>query len=265
MGMAVNVVLLIPAILSSLLVLSIATQDQQLQASLHESNLRVAELESTLMEINEAIKARELYLEESESQIDEMDKEIIHLQSTLSNMKADEKIDALEEEARVLWAALRKNNFDIHVVETKAKEAEARLETATLQVEEMEDIVAEQWIQIQQFEQALQLRQMRALKARKQASPLRYAFLKVVSRCFALCLSRSSLQFCISLTSQQLNRLFSRVKEFHHELQASIKQEMERYELTACLANQELVFFVASALIIFPVMGAWILLSSQLR
>ncbi|KAJ6402121.1 hypothetical protein OIU84_014243 [Salix udensis] len=173
---------------------------------------------------------------------------------------ADDKIKVLEEEVRVLWATLRKNNFDIHVLESKAREAEDRLEMITSQAEKMEDIVSERWIQIQHFEQALQLKEMR-LKAQRQARPPRWTFLNVFQLPFC---EESALRAYVSQTFSWLKRFYSTVKESHHELQVFVKQEMERHEFTACLANKEIVFFMASALIIFPVLSAWILLSSQL-
>ncbi|KAG5246991.1 tropomyosin [Salix suchowensis] len=234
-----------PAILSS--VLGLSSQD-------HESQLN-----------HSKYKRQDLYLEKSESLIGELDHKLNHLQSVLSLLKAaDDKIKVLEEEVRVLWATLRKNNFDIHVLESKAREAEDRLEMITSQTEKMEDIVSERWIQIQHFEQALQLKEMR-LKAQRQARPPRWTFLKFFSYLSGEHLpnahglfsshfsEESALRAYVSQTFSWLKRFYSTVKESHHELQVFIKQEMERHEFTA-----------ASALIIFPVLSAWILLSSQL-
>ncbi|KAJ6396843.1 hypothetical protein OIU77_021799 [Salix suchowensis] len=200
-----------PAILSS--VLGLSSQDHESQ--LYEARLRIAQSESRLEEITQNINDRDLYLEKSESLIGELDHKLNHLQSVLSLLKAaDDKIKVLEEEVRVLWATLRKNNFDIHVLESKAREAEDRLEMITSQTEKfivshgedcvvgnlmetifhgsekryqgtdvvcrMEDIVSERWIQIQHFEQALQLKEMR-LKAQRQARPPRWTFLKFFS------------------------------------------------------------------------------------
>ncbi|CAL8076184.1 unnamed protein product [Prunus armeniaca] len=47
-----------------------------------------------------------------------------------------------------------KYNFDLHVLESKAQDAEDRLETVASQAQKMADIVTEQWIQIQRLEQA---------------------------------------------------------------------------------------------------------------
>ncbi|RZC65301.1 hypothetical protein C5167_008986 [Papaver somniferum] len=53
------------------------------------------------------------------------------------------------------------------------------------------------------------------------------------------------------------------LKEYHHQLQRFVKHEMERNEFTATIANQEVVFFLASALVTFPILTAWMLLASQ--
>ncbi|KAB5560633.1 hypothetical protein DKX38_005590 [Salix brachista] len=231
-----------PAILSS--VLGLSSQDHQSQ--LYEAKLRITQSESRLEEITQNINDRDLYLEKSESLIGELDHKLNHLQSVFSLLKAaDDKIKGLEEEVRVLWATLRKNNFDIHVLESKAREAEDRLEMITSQAEkvnplyycwficfcslQMEDIVSERWIQIQHFEQALQLKEMR-LKAQRQARPSRWTFLKLFSYLSGEHLpnahglfsshfsEESALRAYESQTFSWLKRFYSTVKESHHEV-----------------------------------------------
>ncbi|CAL2225253.1 unnamed protein product [Prunus armeniaca] len=77
--------------------------------------------------------------------------------SQRDSLATDERLNALEEEVRLLWAASRKYNFDLHVLESKAEDDEDRLETVASQAQKMADIVTEQWIQIQRFEQALHI------------------------------------------------------------------------------------------------------------
>ncbi|CAL8150745.1 unnamed protein product [Prunus armeniaca] len=43
------------------------------------------------------------------------------------SLATDERLNALEEEVRLLWAASRKYNFDLHLLEFKAQDAEDRL------------------------------------------------------------------------------------------------------------------------------------------
>ncbi|CAL2252877.1 unnamed protein product [Prunus armeniaca] len=82
--------------------------------------------------------------------------------SQRDSLATDERLHALEEEAervRLLWAASRKYNFDLHVLESKVQDAEDRLETVASQAQKMADIVTDQWIQIQRLEQALHITQ----------------------------------------------------------------------------------------------------------
>ncbi|CAL2252816.1 unnamed protein product [Prunus armeniaca] len=70
---------------------------------------------------------------------------------------------------RLLWAASRKYNFDLHVLESKAQDAKDRLEMVASQAQKMADTVTEQWIQIQRLEQALHITQKK--KKKKDLSP----------------------------------------------------------------------------------------------
>ncbi|CAL2232401.1 unnamed protein product [Prunus armeniaca] len=70
-----------------------------------------------------------------------------------------------------------------------------------------------------------------------------------------LCISsRESLEISKGLTMRNSEGSYS----------ISLCLKLENNEFTASLANEELVFFMASALITFPVMSAWMLLSSKL-
>ncbi|XP_052183477.1 uncharacterized protein LOC127795687 isoform X2 [Diospyros lotus] len=256
-------------------------QNHQLIAEFEEAKLRIDQLESLLEGTIWDINAKSFYLKENEKLIKEMTHELDRLQSAFSSLQdeslsANRRLNQLEEEVRILWATLGKNNFELHLLASKAEAAENRLELVTSQVEKMADIVTEQWIQIQQLEQALHIAEMRALKVKREVSFTRCTFLKFVRNLFGNHLRKlmmmldsllfdkeSALGSYASQALQKSKRIMSATKKYHHELQGWIKQEMERNELTAALANEELVFFMASALIIFPVMGVWILLSSQ--
>lgn len=251
--MAVPLVFL-SAILSYLIVISestpsitqIPTQtqlDHGLILELEEAKLKIARLESIFDETVQNINAKSLYLEESEKLIANMTNEMERLQSALSSLKgessrANERINQLEEETVA--------------------------------------IVTEQWIQIQQLEQALHNAEVNALKVKRQVIFARCKFLKVVRNLFgnhlqtlmgildsSLFHKQSAFGSYVSQALHQLEKISSTAKKYHHELQGFIKQEMEKNEFTAALANKEVVFFVASALITFPILSAWMLLCSQ--
>ncbi|KAI8001335.1 hypothetical protein LOK49_LG09G01956 [Camellia lanceoleosa] len=246
-----------------------------------DAKLKIARLEAILEETIQNINAKSLYLEESRKLIDEMTHEMDRLQSALSSLKGEssrtnERLNQLEEEIRLLWATLRKTNFELHFLESKAQDAENRLELASSKVETMAAIITEQWIQIQQLEQALHIAEMRALKVKRQTRSTRCTFLKLVRNLFGNHLQKfmemldsflfnkeSAFGSYLSQVMHQLEKILSATKKYHHELQGFVKQEMEKNEFTAALAHKEVVFFVASALITFPIMSAWLLLSSQ--
>lgn len=289
--MAVPLVFL-SAILSYLIAISESTlsitpiptgkqHNYRLILELEEAKLKIARLESIFDETVQNINAKSLYLEESEKLIANMTHEMERLQSALSSLKgessrANERINQLEEEVRLLWANLRKTNFDLHFLESKAKDAENNMNLVASRVEMTVAIVTEQWIQIQQLEQALHNAEVNALKVKRQVIFARCKFLKVVRNLFgnhlqtlmgildsSLFHKQSAFGSYVSQALHQLEKISSTAKKYHHELQGFIKQEMEKNEFTAALANKEVVFFVASALITFPILSAWMLLCSQ--
>ncbi|XP_058750287.1 uncharacterized protein LOC131623303 [Vicia villosa] len=246
-----------------------------LTSQINQINLKITHLESVLEETNRKVTERDLYIEESEKRMNEMAEKIQHLNSTLSSLKddslhAETRLKALEEEVQLLWSALRKNNFDLHILKSKAEDGEKRMEEVTSRVETMSSIVTEQWIQVQHLEQALHIAKTRALKAQRQASLARCTFLKFINSLHDDLRAMESFVFgerpivgsFISRATDHLKRCYSMTKKYHHQLQSSIKNVMKRNELTASLANDEFVFFVASAIITFPLMSAWMLFSS---
>ncbi|KAF5742305.1 hypothetical protein HS088_TW09G00349 [Tripterygium wilfordii] len=280
--MAINL-LLLAAVLSSVFLLGEPKSANNNSISeLRKAKIKVAKLESALEENVRNLDARNLYLEQQEKLIEDMDTKIRDLRSSLLGIKddslyAEESLIALKEEVRLLWAASRKNNFDLHVLKLQAKDTAAEVELATSQVEKMNDIVTEQWIQIQQLEQALHITEMRTLNARKQVSSRRCSFLKFIYHVSENHLSevfgavdfhstgkRPIWETYLSEAVHHFEQFYLTVKKYHHELQRLVKQEMERHDSTATLANAELVFFLASALITFPVFGAWLFLLSRL-
>ncbi|OMO97864.1 hypothetical protein COLO4_14300 [Corchorus olitorius] len=274
--------ILLPAIFSCFF-FALASHHQQtgdhnlLIRELHDAELKISRLESFLEETVKNINAKTLYLKEGEKLLDEMAQNITNLQSALSSLEddsflADGRLKSLEEEVRQLWAVSRKNNFKLHVLESKAQEAEDKLEVVTSQVEKMAEIVTEQWIQIQHLEQALQITKVAsaldtnninedvASSKGKAYELIRDLSERHLPKMFGALDSYSfgkgsTIKYYMSQALQQVRRLWSAIKKYHHELQGFIKQEMRRTEFTAALVNDEL----ASALITFPILSGWML------
>ncbi|KAF6143762.1 hypothetical protein GIB67_031069 [Kingdonia uniflora] len=175
----------IPALLSAIIILlkiilvapHLETQSQsicrdqnnnKLICDLEEMKLKIAKLESILEESVRSLSSNVNYLEEKGKLVEEMPHKIDFLKTALTNLKV-----------QLLWAASRKNNFDILILESKAHDAEVRLEAVTKKVEKVKTIVTEQWIQIRQLDQALQVIEVRTSKIQKKKGYTINTFLKV--------------------------------------------------------------------------------------
>ncbi|KAL0321260.1 UNVERIFIED_CONTAM: hypothetical protein Sradi_5387500 [Sesamum radiatum] len=180
-------------------------------------------------------------------EVEEANRKIARLESIL-----EERIEEINAKSRYFGESSRKNNFEIHRLEHKALDAERRLKEISLQVGERTEIVSEQWIQIQQLEQALHMTEMRTSKIRKELWR-RCPFVKFCANLFGDCLNMLKrildpyvfgdgpvVRFCKSQASQT----FEVAKHYHHQLQGFIKHAMKSNELTAGLAHEEVVFFV---------------------
>ncbi|KAL1562659.1 hypothetical protein AAHA92_05220 [Salvia divinorum] len=241
-----------------------------------EAKLKFALLESILEEKIGDLNVRTRYFGDFQRKIEEFTSEIDRLKTELSDFKEDHsrkdvKLSALEEEVRFLWDASRKNNFEIYDLEQRAFDAERRLKAGASQVEETSQIVSEQWIQIQKLEQAIYMVEVQTSKIRKELWKrcpvvkffvnLYSDFLKSLMGILDPYVLRDGSMFA-SLISNAF-QAFAAVKHYHYQLQGFVRHAIESHELTASLAHEEVVFFVASALVAFPVMTACMLLLSQ--
>jgi len=140
----------------------------------------------------------------------------------------------------------------------------------------MENVITEQWIQIRQLEQSLQMMKIMTshvhkksiLKVHKKKSTM-FSVLKFIkdlhhrflpdgadlpdSFFLGNYISKSS----TSQAVDQFRRMWSAVKRWHYELQTFVKWALEANEFTAPFSNKEVIFFVASAVVVLPLMSAW--------
>ncbi|CAN4078892.1 unnamed protein product [Withania somnifera] len=246
---------------------------------LQEAKIKVARLESILDERMPNLNAKTQYIRETEKKIEDISIEIDNLTTALSKLQHNSsRINALEEEVQLLWDVARKNNFEIHTLEFKAHDAEKRLEVLTSQVEKMAEIITEKWIQIQRLEQAVQMTEMRTQKVKRQPMFCKCPFVKFIRNLIGHQLEKLkgilhpygsySVADPNSYWGQALHHLwgiFSSAKRYHYELQRFVKQEIERSEFPVTLANEEVVFLVASSLIVFPILSAFVFLFSHFR
>ncbi|PKU70032.1 uncharacterized protein LOC110112215 isoform X1 [Dendrobium catenatum] len=288
-----------PAIISAFLIslstiLALSELDpsplKQPISELNEMKAQVTKLELLLEEKNMLLNSRILEIEKSKKLIEEMDGKIEFLQRTLNDVKVsyggtsvfDEKIKVMYDEVQQLLDESRRNNFNIHVSESKTWEAEKKVEEVASKVEQMQNIINEQWIQIQQLEQSLQMTKVMAsrvnnkarsdgykkkksngcLMSRLRRSMAKHSHSKPVGLPDSFFLGGSISRSSLLKASNQFKGIISAARKKHHELQCTVKRAMKMNDYTAPLAHSELVFFVASTILIFPLMMAWLLCSS---
>ncbi|KAK8939112.1 hypothetical protein KSP39_PZI011007 [Platanthera zijinensis] len=261
---------------------------KQLTPELEEMKIQLTMLESILEDRSKLLDSRILELDQRQKMIEEMDEKIGSLQETLNDAKVsydgcsvlNENIRAMEDEVQQLWDKTRRNNFNIHVSESKTLEAEKKMEEVASEVEKMQNIVNEQWIQIQRLEQSLQMTKVMTSRVSKKilsdgqkkgksnGCPIsqfrrifsRHSYSKPVELPDSFFMGGSTPKFALLKATKEFKMIISAARKKHHELQYMVKEVMEMNGYTATLANREFIFFVTSAIIILPLMSAWVLL-----
>ncbi|KAK5803653.1 hypothetical protein PVK06_031301 [Gossypium arboreum] len=202
---------------------------------LDDTKLKLSRLESVLEETIQSIDAKTLLLKEREKLFEDMENKITYLQSVISTLKddsllADENLRLYKRRfVRLLWDASRKNNFELHVLESEAQDTEDRVEAVNLKVEKMAEVVTEQWIQIPHLEQALQLAQVLP-----SMDPINISYSSIHKEFFNDLFERhlprmlgaleyysfgkgSTIKYYMSQALQQLRRFYSAIKKYHHQ------------------------------------------------
>lgn len=259
-----------------------SSKDEGLIAEVENLKLKIARLESILEENANTLSTKVLHLEENSKLIKEMEHRIQILQNSVSRLKMSVGstsdyatiVTAMEEEVRLLWDESRKNNFEYHALQSKAFEEEKKVNELTSEVVKMENVITEQWIQIRQFEQSLQIMKIMTSKVHEKTKskaqgrkPVKFTMLKFIKHVRhnyflegadvpdAFFLGNYISNSCMSRTFDQVKGMWSAVKEWHYKLQEWVKQLLEMNEFTAPLANNEVIFFLASAVVVMPVMS----------
>ncbi|TVU32334.1 hypothetical protein EJB05_24059, partial [Eragrostis curvula] len=128
-----------------------------------------------------------------------------------------------------LQQEVSKINSNAYAIESLARDAEKRVEALSSEVKKMEDIIAEQWIQIRQFEQAFVLTKMMTSKVHERSKPSKTVYtwpgkdtiLKYVSNVDlngTFLRGASYARSCFSHTYQQSRRFVQAMNRFYHEV-----------------------------------------------
>ncbi|KAL7619071.1 hypothetical protein Lser_V15G04319 [Lactuca serriola] len=221
---------------------------------IREAELKVVRLESVLVESNSIVDSKDLYVKKSEKMIEEMSSEVDHLQSVLLAMKndsssANERFTRLEEEVRLLWDTSRRNNFELHNLESKAQDAEKRVKVTKSRVEKNNGFIFNILNRLLKFHR--KRRECPYIMTQRQIQEVK----RNATRCYFLKFAKSQLGSLVDDLGRMMGRSWSAVKQYHHQLQRFVKNEMQKWKYTAAYANKEVVFFLASALITFPALS----------
>lgn len=147
-----------------------------LRSEIEALRLKVARLESMLEENTKILNSKASILEEDNKLIEAMERDIQILmngQESTKNSRSKSysagNIKAMEDEVQQLQEEDNKINSNAYTIELLAREAEKRVEALSSEVKKIEDIIAEQWIQIRQFEQAFVLTKMMTSKVHERS------------------------------------------------------------------------------------------------
>lgn len=147
-----------------------ASDAEALRLEIDDLRLKIARLESILEGDTKSLRTKAYIMEEDNKLTEAMEHDIQLLMNVEETKKSERKsysesnIFAMEDEVQILQQEVRKINSIAYTIESLANDAEKRVEFLINEVKKIEDIIAEQWIQIRQFEQAFVLTKMMTSK-----------------------------------------------------------------------------------------------------
>ncbi|AQK59152.1 hypothetical protein ZEAMMB73_Zm00001d053275 [Zea mays] len=277
-----------------------------LRLEIEALRLKVARLESLLEANSKALDIKASILEEDNKLNEAMEREIQLLTNGPDRTKNSQSksysagnIKSMEDEVRQLQHEIIKINSNSYTVESLAHDTEKRVEALSLEVKKIEDMTAEQWIQIRQLEQAFVLtKYVRNIKLDgiyiRGASYVRScfshtykqsrSFVQAISRCYhetsrfrkairhrytsdinkpdVFFLGGTISRSNISLPYNQFKIFISLARKFHYKAQGFIRDVMESNKYSCGLSNEPVTFILAYLVVISPLWIAWFLYST---
>ncbi|PUZ75306.1 hypothetical protein GQ55_1G149100 [Panicum hallii var. hallii] len=259
-----------------------------LRSEIEALRLKVAQLESLL----EALNSKSTVLEEDNKLIEATERDIQLLMDGPESTKDSKtksysagNIKSMEDEVQQLQQEVSKINKNSDTIESLARDTERRVETLSSEVKKIEDIIAEQWIQIRQFEQAFVLTKMMASKVHERSRPSEmvynwpgketilkaYRFRKAIRRQYIPDTDRPDVFFLggsvsrssIAIPYNQFKFFISSTQKFHHKVQVFLHDALQSNRYSRGLANEPVTFILAYLLVVSPMWMAWFLYSTR--
>ncbi|KAG2650467.1 uncharacterized protein LOC120655532 isoform X3 [Panicum virgatum] len=268
-------------------------ESDALRSEIEALRLKVAQLESLLEENTNTLNSKSSILEEDNKLIEAMERDIQLLMDGPESTKDSKiksysagNIKSMEDEVQQLQQEVSKINKNSDTIESLARDTERRVETLGSEVKKIEDIIAEQWIQIRQFEQAFVLTKMMASKVHDRSRPSEmvykwpgketilkaYRFRKAIRRQYIPDTDRPDVFFLggsvsrssIAIPYNQFKFFISSTQKFHHKVQVFLHDALESNRYSRGLANEPVTFIMAYLLVVSPMWIAWFLYSTRL-
>ncbi|KXG30143.1 uncharacterized protein LOC110434987 isoform X1 [Sorghum bicolor] len=149
-----------------------------LRLEIEALRLKVARLESLLEANAKTLDSKVSILEEDNKLNEAMEREIQLLMNEPDSTKNSQSksysagnIKSMEDEVQQLQHEVSKINRNSYATASVARDTEKRVESLSLEVKKIEDMTAEQWIQIRQLEQAFVLTKMMTSKVFERSKP----------------------------------------------------------------------------------------------
>ncbi|KAH7655677.1 hypothetical protein IHE45_18G027800 [Dioscorea alata] len=214
----------IPILLSAIFAFPNAepSKDIAFSSELEKLKLKIDHLESILQENARILNSKTHHLDEEKKLAEALELKINSLERSLDSLKV-----------QLLWAESRGSNFDIHMLESKVIDAVKNLEAVASAADKLDNIVTEQWIQIQQLDQALQMAKIKVAKVHKKSASkfqikgknikdkisegIFYPFQEAVGLPDSFWLGNPVSSSLISQLLDLVRRIMSTTKNFHYE------------------------------------------------
>ncbi|XP_020088521.1 uncharacterized protein LOC109710396 isoform X2 [Ananas comosus] len=209
-----------------------ASEVAEMRSEIADLKRQISRLESILAESTTLLHSKTVHVEEDSILIEAMERDIQSLINEQQNTKkllgdssfSQDSVKAMEEEVRLLKDQSRAISSNIYILESLANDAEKRLEAMSSEVRKMENVISEQWIQVQQFEQAFQLTKVIQFVT---DNPLRY--IPDVGLLDSLFLAGSLSKSWTFQAYDQFQSILSILHKCHHEVRQFAKGLHLRY------------------------------------
>uniref|UniRef100_A0ACD5UMK6 Uncharacterized protein n=1 Tax=Avena sativa TaxID=4498 RepID=A0ACD5UMK6_AVESA len=214
---------------------SLASEAEVLRLDISELRLKLTRLESILEENTKTLRSKPFILEVDNKLTEAMEYGVQLLMNEeessekfQSKFYSESNIYIMEDEVEILQQEVRKINTIAYTIESLAVDAEKRVEFLSSEIKKIDNIIAEQWIQIRQFEQAFVLtktmtsevyaRRLSANAYKLSAKDIVLKYMRNVDLHDMFLAGASHSRTCVSYTYKQCKNFNEAVNRCYHKV-----------------------------------------------